>query len=164
MIVRFNTHEEAGLFVAEQASEGVDCVILDTHAASLWGAAAVGGVRVAILGQPNAGSAQSGFRDNIVSRSLRFLFLVITGIGFLVLALSLFLAFYTDPQAMFLLLIFGAALVWILLNTAVLVSIGAKSILIRREGPTGLHGYTVIAWIIIALSFCCAFLGVLPFG
>ena len=164
MIVRFNTHEEAGLFVAKEASEGIDCVILDAQAASLWGASAVGGVRVAILGERDVKDGSDQPQESFVVSFLRGMVLLIAGIGVLAMALSLALAFYTEPLAMLLLIAFGATVIWIFVCLATVVSLGAKSVLNRGVERGGRLSYTNIAWVIIVLSFIGALLGVLPFG
>lgn len=54
MILRFPNHEQASLCVAELRSEGHFAEICNDISASLWGPAAVGGVRVIATDEPVA--------------------------------------------------------------------------------------------------------------
>ncbi len=65
---------------------------------------------------------------------------------------------------MIVLIVFGVVVTLFLVWMVALVSLGAEAVLVRGDERSGHLGYTKIAWVIIALSFIGAALGILPFG
>lgn len=166
MIVRFDTPEQAGLFVAEQASRGVDSVILDPQAASLWGPAAVGGVRVAVLGHRQDGSedraADDGAPEGAARKALRIAVTGVVGVGVAAFVLLVLRAILLNPVGSLRLALTCAAWLLAFLCLAAIVSRGAVALFARRDPPDDSIRNRTPAWVIIVLLFVAALLGMFP--
>ncbi len=155
MILHFPTYEDAALFAAEQAEDGVDAVVLDGCVSSLWGPAAVGGVRVLVLGEHR--DEPEEIRNDRRLQVFRIGIVVLTVTGLFVLGISVLSMIIENPRWVLRWAIAGVLVVsmaaWMAPRLAVFLRGGTGS----RQAL----GLQAVKWFVALAAFAAAIIGIL---